>query len=65
MINDIAKPVAVIATEPLPEKLRDSRIDQDQLDKICLEKVDYSLTHPINGDQTYYISFYLGDDWRT
>ncbi|GAA2975089.1 D-alanine--poly(phosphoribitol) ligase subunit DltA [Lentilactobacillus parakefiri] len=61
MINDIAKPVAVIATEPLPEKLAGiPEIDQDQLDKICLEKVDYSLTHPINGDQTYYIIFTSG-----
>ncbi|AFR99242.1 D-alanine--poly(phosphoribitol) ligase subunit DltA [Lentilactobacillus buchneri] len=61
MINQIAKPVAVIATEPLPEKLPDiPEIDQEQLDHICLEKVDYRLTHPVHGDQTYYIIFTSG-----
>ena len=61
MINQIAKPVAVIATEALPEKLPDiPEIDQEELDHICLEKVDYHLTHPIHDDQTYYIIFTSG-----
>lgn len=61
MINQIAEPVAVIATEELPAKLENvPEIDTGQLEQICLEKVDYHLTHPVTGDQTYYIIFTSG-----
>ncbi|MEE8824319.1 MAG: D-alanine--poly(phosphoribitol) ligase subunit DltA [Lentilactobacillus sunkii] len=61
MINQIAQPVAVIAAEPMPTKLDGvPEIDEEQLEHICLEKVDYHLTHPISGNQTYYIIFTSG-----
>lgn len=59
-IIDIAKPSALIAVQSLPIDLNITVIDSDALTKILSKKASYQLTHPVKGDDTYYIIFTSG-----
>ncbi|WP_040537537.1 D-alanine--poly(phosphoribitol) ligase subunit DltA [Lentilactobacillus parafarraginis] len=61
LINEIAQPAAVIAVSPLPITLPGVEvITNEELERICLEKVTYHNTHSVHGDQTFYIIFTSG-----
>lgn len=61
LINSIAKPVAVVAVEDLPVSLGTVPvITKKELGNIFLEREDYQVTHPVEGDQTFYIIFTSG-----
>ncbi len=60
-IQEIAKPVAVIAVSDLPTTLTDLPvIKRDELDRILLERVDYQPLHALKADDTFYIIFTSG-----
>lgn len=60
-ILDIAKPSAVIAVTSLPITISEVPvITPEQLTAILSEPTDYQLTHPVTGDETYYIIFTSG-----
>jgi len=61
MINDIAKPAAVIAVSDLPTGVGTTPvITPDQLEQIFSTPVDYQPTHAVSGDDDYYIIFTSG-----
>lgn len=60
-INDIAQPAAAIAVSDLPTTLGATPvIDAETLNTIFDQHVDYQVTHPVSGDDTYYIIFTSG-----
>lgn len=61
LINEIAKPAAVIAVEALPVDLGGLPvISKKELAAIFSERVSYQVTHAVSGDQTFYIIFTSG-----
>ncbi|BDZ31031.1 D-alanine--poly(phosphoribitol) ligase subunit DltA [Lactiplantibacillus sp. WILCCON 0030] len=61
MINEIAKPAAVIAVAELPTGVGTTPvITPDQLAAIFATTVDYQADHAVSGDDDYYIIFTSG-----
>ncbi|MCS6155583.1 D-alanine--poly(phosphoribitol) ligase subunit DltA [Lactiplantibacillus plantarum] len=61
MINEIAKPAAVIAVADLPTGVGTTPvITPDQLAAIFATPVDYQADHVVSGDDNYYIIFTSG-----
>lgn len=61
MIKEIANPGAIIATEQLPVEVNDIPvINPEKLSELSNKIVDYSLSHPVDGDDNFYIIFTSG-----
>ncbi|GAX47610.1 D-alanine--poly(phosphoribitol) ligase subunit DltA [Pseudolactococcus reticulitermitis] len=60
-ILDIAEPSAVIAIDTLPIEISEMPVvTPDQLTTVLEAPVPYEMTHPVNGNETYYIIFTSG-----
>ena len=60
-IIEIAEPSAVIAINPLPVDISEVPVvTATQLSAVLVEPTEYELTHPVTGDETYYIIFTSG-----
>lgn len=61
MINEIANPGAIIAVNELPIELPGKTIiTPTQLKEIFMHQQEYEVTHPVSGDQNFYIIFTSG-----